>query len=388
MKLLFSKRLKENRLKLGLTQEQLANKVGVSYQSVSKWERDDGLPDITLLPRIALCFGITVDELIGCDEQTREEDKQDFFKRFRDIPDSFEGWESRLFLAKEYYRKFPDDYDIIWTLEDAILHCPNDYQKNEDLMLELHEKIKSGCTDEDYRRDSLHRVCLIAGDDALEERISKSELRWEEAVGIGELREERFLLWRRYDEYRKERDATDILVFMHYIGRNGFNYYETENGYLFEEPERTAAWEKHVMRLFSAFDQSGNVPDGWTGCYAESALKASGALIASGKTEEGFEMLDTALTFAERWVAFPDGALLSLGCGDAFGGAMISKKGKSMSANICFPDGRQVWSPYIWLFQMTKSEPYIQLTRWSWFDGVKEDERYKSALEKAKRIAD
>jgi hypothetical protein len=67
---------------------------------------------------------------------------------------------------------------------------------------------------------------------------------------------------------------------------------------------------------------------------------------------------------------------------------MISKKGKSMSANICFPDGRQVWSPYIWLFWMTKSEPYIQLTRWSWPDGVKEDERYKSALEKAKRIAD
>lgn len=388
MELLFSKRLKENRLRLGMTQEKLAEKIGISYQSISKWERGDGLPDLTLLPRIAFCFGITVDELIGSDVQTREEDKQDFFKRFYAIIDSFDGWEERLAMAKEYYGKYPQDFEIIRALEQAIVHCSNDFRKNEDLMLELHEKIMAGCTNEDYRRDSMHWMCIIASDEALEGRIIKSELRWEEVVGIGELCEERFLLQRRYDEYRAERNATDLLVFMHYLGRNGFDYYATENAHLFEEPTRTASWEKQVMRLLDAFDPSGVVPDGWTGCYADAALKAAGALIAAGDLSDGFAMLDTAFAYYERWTAFPDGASLPLGCGDAFGGATITKFGKQDSTSICFPDGKKVWSTYIWLFWQTKREPLWALTQWRWFDAVKDDERYQEALKRAKEMAE
>lgn len=48
-----------------LTQEQLAEMVGVSPQAVSKWENGLSCPDITLLPTIAKIFGITVDELLG-----------------------------------------------------------------------------------------------------------------------------------------------------------------------------------------------------------------------------------------------------------------------------------------------------------------------------------
>ena len=49
----------------GLTQEQLAEKVGVSAQAVSKWENDVSCPDITLLPLLADLFGVSVDELLG-----------------------------------------------------------------------------------------------------------------------------------------------------------------------------------------------------------------------------------------------------------------------------------------------------------------------------------
>lgn len=49
----------------GMTQEELANQLGVSYQAVSKWETNTTLPDIALLPQIALFFGITMDELFS-----------------------------------------------------------------------------------------------------------------------------------------------------------------------------------------------------------------------------------------------------------------------------------------------------------------------------------
>jgi len=59
------KRIMQHRKRLGMTQEQLADRVGVSAQAVSKWENDLSCPDISLLPQLAEIFGITVDELLG-----------------------------------------------------------------------------------------------------------------------------------------------------------------------------------------------------------------------------------------------------------------------------------------------------------------------------------
>ena len=59
------KRIAALRKEKGLTQEQLAEKVGVSAQAVSKWENDVSCPDITLLPLLADLLGVTVDELLG-----------------------------------------------------------------------------------------------------------------------------------------------------------------------------------------------------------------------------------------------------------------------------------------------------------------------------------
>ena len=56
-------KIKHLRYKSGLTQEQLASKLGISAQSVSKWETSVTMPDITLLPLLAGEFGVSIDEL-------------------------------------------------------------------------------------------------------------------------------------------------------------------------------------------------------------------------------------------------------------------------------------------------------------------------------------
>ena len=49
----------------GMTQMQLADALGISYQAVSNWERGQSMPDISKLPELAALFGTTIDELLG-----------------------------------------------------------------------------------------------------------------------------------------------------------------------------------------------------------------------------------------------------------------------------------------------------------------------------------
>ena len=63
------KRLRRER---DLTQEEVAAHLGVSFQSVSKWERGEGYPDITILPSLANYFGVTLDELLGMSESEKQ----------------------------------------------------------------------------------------------------------------------------------------------------------------------------------------------------------------------------------------------------------------------------------------------------------------------------
>ena len=59
------KRIMHCRKNLGLTQDQLAEKLGVTAQAVSKWENDLSCPDIAMLPKLAAIFGTTTDALLG-----------------------------------------------------------------------------------------------------------------------------------------------------------------------------------------------------------------------------------------------------------------------------------------------------------------------------------
>ena len=63
------KRIAACRKRMGLTQDALAEQLGVTAQAVSKWENDQSCPDITILPKLAKIFGVTTDELLGVERE-------------------------------------------------------------------------------------------------------------------------------------------------------------------------------------------------------------------------------------------------------------------------------------------------------------------------------
>ena len=99
--------LKKYRVLKDLTQEDVAEYLGITPQSVSKWERGEAYPDITFLPALANIFETSVDLLIGMDTIRAEETRYNIHKK-----------------AVEYQRS--GDYDLAEkTYRDALLIYPN-----------------------------------------------------------------------------------------------------------------------------------------------------------------------------------------------------------------------------------------------------------------------
>ena len=69
---MFSSKLRELRAKKGLSQAELAKRLGVTQQAVGRWERDKNLPDNDVLKKISVMFNVSIDYLL--DNQTHQKD--------------------------------------------------------------------------------------------------------------------------------------------------------------------------------------------------------------------------------------------------------------------------------------------------------------------------
>jgi transcriptional regulator with XRE-family HTH domain len=76
-----AKVLVKKRKEKGITQDQLANYIGVSKASVSKWETGQNYPDVTFLPQLAAYFNISIDELINYKSQMAKEEIRKLYRR-------------------------------------------------------------------------------------------------------------------------------------------------------------------------------------------------------------------------------------------------------------------------------------------------------------------
>ncbi len=141
-------KIKELRKQKGITQEQLADYVGVSFQAVSKWENQIALPDITLAPVLANYFGVSMDVLFDFDlkknrDQSRAIAQESWkYRRENELKKAKE-------IVQEGLKQNPDD-DILLT---QLLYTI-DYGKNPDEVLKIASKVIDITKDESMKYDA------------------------------------------------------------------------------------------------------------------------------------------------------------------------------------------------------------------------------------------
>lgn len=148
MDILIGKRIKELRTERRMTQEQLADRIGISFQAVSKWENGIALPDITLVPRLARIFGVTTDELLAYDrEGIQSEIERCVHEARKHIETDFEAGRK---ILEEALQKYPEN-DI---LLNNLLYFLN-YSANPDETIAVALKLINRTTDSSIRYDAL-----------------------------------------------------------------------------------------------------------------------------------------------------------------------------------------------------------------------------------------
>ena len=144
----------------GVTQEVVAEFTGVTKGSVSKWETGQSFPDITLLPKIAAFFDVTIDALLGYDPQlTKEEIQEQYFKfaeafvnqPFNTVMTEIEE------MVKTYYTCYPFllQICILWMNHCTLADSPQRQQALLDRALKLCDHILESCKDIAITNDTL-----------------------------------------------------------------------------------------------------------------------------------------------------------------------------------------------------------------------------------------
>ncbi len=260
MNIYLGENLKELRRKRNLTQEKLAEFLGVSFQAVSKWERGDTYPDISMLPEIAGFFKVSVDELLGVNRAENEKEITTKLKEYDNLTDS-EMMQKIIFELKE---KYPNDFRILLRYMTCLVHFADKDQNTISKIKSVYENIQENCTTDNIRISSKRHII------ELYHSLSKdknSGVTFDDCEKIIEemptMRNSRELLCYFYPENHSERDENirntleEQFLLLHTVFSHYFFYDER-----FSDEWQKEAFEKEIDFLNFVYND-GNYGKMW-----------------------------------------------------------------------------------------------------------------------------
>ncbi|MBQ2964756.1 MAG: helix-turn-helix transcriptional regulator [Clostridia bacterium] len=169
MKLNIGETIKRLRKEREITQEEFAEVLGVSCQSVSRWETDACYPDIEMIPTIAAFFGISTDKLMGIDDVTEKENVKKYLDRFQQAI-SKGRVNDCIAIAREGVKEYPNSYVLLDKLMYALFASGDDgsnipewkenMEKYDAEIIALGERIMKYCPDQNLRLEAASRLAF------------------------------------------------------------------------------------------------------------------------------------------------------------------------------------------------------------------------------------
>lgn len=381
MKLNFAENLRKLRRENGFTQEQLAEKVGVSFQTVSRWETGVVYPDIELLPALAELFETRVDELIGC---TKNDKDKTLSKRWEEYRKLTEAEEQYAFL-KAMKRDFPKEYGIPYEMLKIMY-----YDKiHIDELCAVFEDFSALCRDKDDIDYAQEMYIALEEENAAMRYIKNSSISESDAAKY---------LHNRY-RYRKERKKQDLqrqLGLVESIKNICYRQIRKCNPV---SAENALAGNIKVFKLINMICDKegedlitgGDNLDLWCEERYYFGFGIAAARAATGDKEGAYEALEASVGIVEKLAALPEGSVLSYNSPtlDRITGKLrtirtdADRSCKQIALDLY--DGEEKLDRSIYIFLQHQVHILAERKGWEWFDPIREEERYKALLHRMEK---
>ena len=363
MNLNFSENFKQLRKEKGDTQEKIAEVLGVTGQTVSRWELSICYPDLELLPSIANYFGVTIDTLLSNDNNSKQKDQELFYEKLYTF-----DWKNStecIDFVRGYCRKYPEDDEYAFHLVDAIsIYAAGNEErtakfmpiliKTAEKLLETHYRSKviqemtALCSGEELNKwldmapysGFSRRYCLIN-----RAMVRDEEYEWYIQQGLGMI---------EHLAEQLDRRCTEIFG-----------------------AEKKAEYQREVLRVIESFGTDGEIPDGWMRFYAYKQLVLAACLFGDKKMDEGWREFDSAIEKC-KYIHSLDKEWLTIG-GSLFSNLKVSKdwnyaideEGNKHKLFACIN--------FSFYYMKTISD-LLTNERWAWFNSVRNTEKYREAV--------
>ncbi len=305
MKLNIGENIRKYRKQKDMTQEQLADRLGVSYQSVSRWENGATYPDLELLPSITEMFGITVDELMGMPDVNKKKQAERVFDELRRECMKWDHYDAEhiVELIRDIRRNYMDSKSAWRPWCEG-----NDGAFRDPRILPEVRLLAEECLERNPM--SVHVIqtmAFIEDEEHLEDFLQKHTYMFDCS--------ERSLLFTRYyrlrdrEKFEPERryqfnSAIDMLLDdKHLIGWD-------------ESPEKRAEANEFALSLLELLrgDTSDIEIDMWVWNRIELSLERAGLLAAEGKTDDVLSVLRRCVTLLEETMKITGKVTLPTSC--------------------------------------------------------------------------
>lgn len=381
MKLTIGENIREYRKKHGLTQEELAARLGASYQSVSRWENGTTYPDIEMLPSVAEMLGISIDELFGIPQEKKEKLAHEAFDRLR----------------VECMKR---DYDAE-LITETIRDIRRNYMKSSEAWRPWAEGNERAFRDarilpevrllaEEYLRENptntlaIDTMVNIEDEEHIGEFLDKYATEYD--MSRKRLMLERSLFRRDSEKFEVER-AKMFFASVLDILWNPIRYG------LSPTPERERAADEFAYALISALrtreEKEKNEVDVWIDELLELNVKFAVECLNDGKTDEALSHLTDAVELLENTMKITDTVTLPAACDFIDGLKITAEENYGSPRND--PEADEERFIYIEIFGcgcycIYPSNFYNFFLRTEWFEALVGNEEYEKLCERVRAL--
>lgn len=353
--------IKRLRREKDITQEQLAEYLGITSRAISQWECDRTAPDISQLPALCHIFDVSSDVLLGIDVEKNEERIKSYLEEAHKV--DWEGnFEKEVELLREALGKFPRSYQIMQKLANALVNVYSRKGVNEyEEVFALCNRVLAECTDSQTRYEATQTL-VYAYDYAgkkeemlkVAEEMPKSMLSYENCM---------LWIWEGDADFAKKQDFIHYLIYqlVSAIGSASLHRHDDDTMiYVAEDRMRLHKLQVDLLELLFPDKDYQNVAQvGWMAC-----LQMGRLFLQNNDLENAWKWLEKSADFAIHMDTYD------------FEGKHTSPvlRGYSDGGSIPEAEGNISQMTLNWLLEEE-------------FDILRTDERYEMFVERVKKFA-